>query len=72
MDSPSGRVLGLDRLGGGPPPEKGLWARWKPALAFIGPAFVLLAVFYVYTTFATMFIAQAYGVDMPIGKQLEA
>src|SRR5271155_1647297 len=23
-----------------------------------------------YTTFATMFIAQAYGVDMPIGKQL--
>ena len=23
-----------------------------------------------YTTFATMFIAQAYGIDMPIGKQL--
>jgi len=23
-----------------------------------------------YTTFASMFIAQAYGIDMPIGKQL--
>jgi alpha-glucoside transport system permease protein len=45
--------VGLAPLGG-PPPPRGLWSRWKGALAFIGPAFVLIAVFYIYPTIATI------------------
>jgi alpha-glucoside transport system permease protein len=39
---------------GGPPPPRGLWSRWKGALAFIAPAFILIAVFYIYPTIATI------------------
>ena len=45
--------MGLDSLGG-PPPARGLWSRWKPALAFVGPAFFLIAVYYLYPTLATI------------------
>src|SRR5215218_1708517 len=37
-----------------PPPRRTLWSRWAPALAFFGPAFFLLAIWYVYPTIATV------------------
>ena len=37
-----------------PPPRRTLWSRWAPALAFLGPAFFLLAIWYVYPTIATV------------------
>src|SRR5215218_410396 len=37
-----------------PPPRRTLWSRWAPALAFLGPAFFLLAVWYIYPTVATV------------------
>jgi len=45
--------VGLAPLGG-PPPRRGLWSRWKGALAFVGPAFLLILVFYVYPTIRTI------------------
>jgi alpha-glucoside transport system permease protein len=53
VTSTSASVAGQAPLGG-PPPRPGLWSRWKGALAFIGPAFFLLIVFYVYPTIRTI------------------
>ena len=53
MTSTSASVAGQAPLGG-PPPRRGLWSRWKGALAFIAPAFILIAVFYIYPTIATI------------------
>ena len=53
MTSTSASVAGQAPLGG-PPPPRSVWSRWGPALAFVGPAFVLLLVWYVYPTIATV------------------
>ncbi|HEV8249411.1 MAG TPA: ABC transporter permease subunit [Gaiellaceae bacterium] len=53
MTSTSASVAGQAPLGG-PPPRRGLWSRWKGALAFIAPAFFLIAIFYIYPTIATI------------------
>jgi alpha-glucoside transport system permease protein len=53
MTSTSASVAGQAPLGG-PPPPRTLWSKWGPALAFVGPAFILLAVWYVYPTIATV------------------
>jgi alpha-glucoside transport system permease protein len=53
MTSTSASVAGQAPLGG-PPPPRSLWSRWGPALAFVGPAFFLLAFYYIYPTIATI------------------
>jgi alpha-glucoside transport system permease protein len=53
MTSTSASVAG-QAPAAAPPPRRTLWSRWGPALAFIGPAFFLLAVWYVYPTIATI------------------
>jgi alpha-glucoside transport system permease protein len=53
LTSTSASVAGQAPLGG-PPPPRGLWSRWKGALAFVAPAFVLLIVFYIYPTIRTI------------------
>jgi alpha-glucoside transport system permease protein len=53
MTSTSASVAG-QAPAGAPAPRRTLWSRWAPALAFVGPAFFLLAVWYVYPTIATI------------------
>ena len=53
MTSTSASVAG-QAPAAAPPPRRTLWSRWGPALAFVGPAFFLLAVWYVYPTIATI------------------
>src|SRR5215212_8137043 len=37
-----------------PPPKSGIWSRHATTIAFVGPAFVLLAIFYLYPTVYTV------------------
>jgi alpha-glucoside transport system permease protein len=53
MTSTSASVAGQAPVGA-PAPRRTLWSRWGPALAFVGPAFFLLAIWYVYPTIATI------------------
>jgi alpha-glucoside transport system permease protein len=54
MTSTSASVAGQAPPAAPPPPRRTLWNRWGPALPFVGPAFFLLAVWYVYPTIATI------------------
>jgi len=53
VTSTSASVAGQAPLGG-PPPRRSVWSRWGPALAFVGPAFFLLAFYYIYPTIETI------------------
>src|SRR5215210_3850950 len=53
MTSTSASVAG-QAPAAAPPPRRTLWTRWRPALAFIGPAFLLLVVWYLYPSVATL------------------
>jgi alpha-glucoside transport system permease protein len=53
MTSTSASVAG-EAPAAAPPPRRTLWTRWRTALAFVGPAFVLLVIWYIYPTIATV------------------